>query len=128
MTARLIPDNPANLLITVGAAADVLGVTLRSVQLWCNSGLLACVVTPGGHRRIRQSEVQRLADSMAFKPAADALAVSRESQQIATLESKLASARAALKLIATDTRFVPNYHGQHEFSTNTASIALAAIR
>lgn len=125
MTAPLIPDNP---LLTTGEAAKLLGVTLRTVQLWATAGTLACIVTLGGHRRIRQSEVQRLQQAMAFKPPADAVpALSKEEHKIATLQGQLDAARAALKAIATDTRFVPNYYGQHEFTAQVARTTLAAI-
>lgn len=41
-------------------AADRLGVSLRTVQLWTEAGLLQAWKTPGGHRRILTSSVDRL--------------------------------------------------------------------
>jgi len=38
----------------------MLGVTMRTVQLWANSGLLTCWKTEGGHRRIMRDSVERL--------------------------------------------------------------------
>jgi excisionase family DNA binding protein len=42
------------------AAADRLGVSLRTVQLWAEAGLLRAWKTPGGHRRILNSSVDEL--------------------------------------------------------------------
>ena len=42
------------------AAADRLGVSLRTVQLWSEAGLLRAWKTPGGHRRILTSSVDLL--------------------------------------------------------------------
>ncbi|MGH8252371.1 MAG: response regulator [Steroidobacteraceae bacterium] len=41
-------------------AADRLGVSLRTVQLWCEGGLLRAWKTPGGHRRTLNSSVEEL--------------------------------------------------------------------
>ena len=43
-----------------GTAADRLGVSLRTVQLWAEAGLLRAWKTPGGHRRILNSSVDEL--------------------------------------------------------------------
>jgi len=45
---------------TTREAAKVLGVTLRTVQLWVDSGILEAWKTEGGHRRISVASVQRL--------------------------------------------------------------------
>lgn len=41
-------------------AADLLGVSLRTVQLWTEAGVLKAWKTAGGHRRISQNAVARL--------------------------------------------------------------------
>jgi len=41
-------------------AADRLGVSLRTVQLWSEAGVLRAWKTPGGHRRILLSSVEGL--------------------------------------------------------------------
>ncbi|MCX7169081.1 MAG: helix-turn-helix domain-containing protein, partial [Proteobacteria bacterium] len=46
--------------VTSHEAARMLGVTMRTVQLWANSGLLTCWKTEGGHRRILRDSVERL--------------------------------------------------------------------
>ena len=47
---------------TTREAAEMLGVSLRTVQLWVESGLLEAWKTDGGHRRINRTSVQRLLD------------------------------------------------------------------
>jgi excisionase family DNA binding protein len=46
--------------MTSHEAAGMLGVTLRTVQLWANKGILEFWKTEGGHRRILRSSVERL--------------------------------------------------------------------
>ena len=45
---------------TTREAAEMLGVSLRTAQLWAESGLLEAWKTEGGHRRINRASVQRL--------------------------------------------------------------------
>ncbi len=45
---------------TSAEAAQLLGVALRTVQLWSENGLLEVWKTSGGHRRISRESVQRL--------------------------------------------------------------------
>ncbi len=45
---------------TTREAADLLGVSLRTAQLWTESGLLTAWKTDGGHRRIDRDSVDRL--------------------------------------------------------------------
>ena len=45
---------------TTYEAANILGVSLRTVQLWAESGLIACWKTQGGHRRIPRESIDRL--------------------------------------------------------------------
>ena len=48
------PD-PVDPLLTTKQAAMSFGVTLRTIQNWCNDNLLPYCITPGRHRRIRLS-------------------------------------------------------------------------
>lgn len=43
-------------------AAKVLGVSLRTVRLWVESGALLAWKTPGGHRRITMKSLQKLVE------------------------------------------------------------------
>ncbi|PSL15745.1 excisionase family DNA binding protein [Marinobacterium halophilum] len=45
-------------------AAELLGVTPRTVQLWADSGILQSWKTPGGHRRFSLSAIERLANEI----------------------------------------------------------------
>ena len=49
-----------NKFYTTREAADRLGVSLRTAQLWSESGLLEAWKTAGGHRRISLESVQRV--------------------------------------------------------------------
>lgn len=46
--------------LTTRQAADMLGVALRTVQLWVEGGTLSAWKTAGGHRRITRESVQAL--------------------------------------------------------------------
>ena len=48
-------------LMTTSDAAKELGVTIRSVQLWVEQGVLEGWKTPGGHRRITRASFSRIA-------------------------------------------------------------------
>ena len=45
---------------TTREAADLLGVSIRTAQLWSENGLLAAWKTAGGHRRITRDSIERL--------------------------------------------------------------------
>jgi len=47
-------------LITVSAAANQLGVTKKTLQVWDREGKLVALRTAGGHRRYRQSDIEKL--------------------------------------------------------------------
>lgn len=44
-------------ILTTAQAAKILGVSIRTAQLWIESGALPSWKTPGGHRRVRLSDV-----------------------------------------------------------------------
>jgi len=49
-------------VLSTREAAERLGVALRTVQLWVESGVLPAWKTAGGHRRISRAAVERLID------------------------------------------------------------------
>lgn len=55
--------------LTTYEAAGMLGVTLRTVQLWANRGVLESWKTEGGHRRILRDSVERLLADRDQQPA-----------------------------------------------------------
>src|SRR5918997_3501811 len=43
--------------LTLGQAAKYLGVAQSTIRKWCDSGRLPAFYTPGGHRRLRRSDL-----------------------------------------------------------------------
>ncbi|AFJ01251.1 Excisionase/Xis, DNA-binding protein [Methylophaga frappieri] len=63
----------ANDIYTTKDTAQVLGVTPRTIQLWCESGVLESWKTPGGHRRFDRQVVEAFAkDRQITKKSVDA--------------------------------------------------------
>jgi excisionase family DNA binding protein len=64
-------SSPEENVCTTREAAQLLGVSLRTAQLWSESGLLEAWKTEGGHRRISLESVRRiLARKQPAAPAA----------------------------------------------------------
>lgn len=59
-------------VLSTREAAERLGVALRTVQLWVESGVLPAWKTAGGHRRISRVAVERLIDERRAALAGDA--------------------------------------------------------
>lgn len=55
-------------ILTTAKAAELLGVSIRTAQLWVESGQLPSWKTPGGHRRIPRQAVMELIDDSAQTP------------------------------------------------------------
>lgn len=53
-------SNPANESMSTSEAAKALGVSLRTVQMWVESGVLRAWKTSGGHRRVLRSSVDSI--------------------------------------------------------------------
>ncbi|GGO83208.1 hypothetical protein GCM10011348_26420 [Marinobacterium nitratireducens] len=51
-------------ICTSRKAAELLGVSARTVQLWADAGVVASWKTPGGHRRFSLTEVRKLAQEL----------------------------------------------------------------
>lgn len=54
--------------ITTGEAARRCGVGINTVKRWIQKGELKCVITPGGHWRIREHEFQHFLDVHNMQP------------------------------------------------------------
>jgi excisionase family DNA binding protein len=61
-----LPDWLGDHLLRPGQVAALFSVTRRTVADWARAGKLEPIVTPGGHRRFRLSEVQRVLQSAQF--------------------------------------------------------------
>lgn len=56
------PQVPPELqMLTTGQAAMLMGVRPSTIQRWCDSGRLECIVTMGGHRRVKRTDILALA-------------------------------------------------------------------
>lgn len=55
---QLVPDEPFSL--TVGDAAELIGLHPNTIRIYADSGRLPCRRLPGGHRRFRRSDVEAL--------------------------------------------------------------------
>lgn len=55
-------------ILTTANAAELLGVSIRTAQLWVESGQLPSWKTPGGHRRIPRQAVLDLIEDSALAP------------------------------------------------------------
>lgn len=91
-------------LFTTTQLANLLGVTARTIQLWANHGLINVVKTLGGHRRISEDEVIRLAEKLG-KPIPEELAIPNKSM----LNS---SAELTVLLVDKDSELVKLYESQ----------------
>lgn len=60
--------NAQEIYCTTREAAQMLGVSLRTVQLWVESGVLKAWKTDGGHRRLPLSAVNELIEQRMSKP------------------------------------------------------------
>jgi excisionase family DNA binding protein len=71
MSRPYFAPDPIDPLLTTREAAMRLGVSLRTVQLWVEAGTLPAGRTPGGHRRIRLSAVEALAQRSGLRAGAE---------------------------------------------------------
>lgn len=46
--------------LSLGAASRLLGVNADSLRRWANTGRVACITTPGGHRRFSRRSLQQI--------------------------------------------------------------------
>ena len=81
-----------------GEAAELLGVSLRTVQLWVDAGILEAWLTEGGHRRIRLSSVNRLLNSKTSAPEF----TEPVEEPISPSATEASAARSSLKLLLAD--------------------------
>ena len=49
-----------NQLLTMAEVADIFRVSKQAIRTWTNSGKLPCIRTPGGHRRFRREDVEKM--------------------------------------------------------------------
>jgi putative resolvase len=47
-------------MYSIGIAAEILGVCIKTVRRWHQKKMIRCIRTPGGHRRFSIQEIQRI--------------------------------------------------------------------
>lgn len=57
------PRNPHEPLISTGDASLIVGFEQATITSWCRTGRLRCWVTPGGHYRLRLSDIWSYIDA-----------------------------------------------------------------
>lgn len=94
MTAPIKVEAPLDIgdLLTTRFAAKRMGVSLRTVQLWCEAGLLRAFVTPGGHRRIPSVDVAGLMKKADADGKRIDLSIDRRPARPATFDSRVVAA------------------------------------
>lgn len=114
MSRPYFAPDPIDPLLTTREAAMRLGVSLRTVQLWVEAGTLPAGRTPGGHRRIRLSAVESLAQRSGLRASVeynsgvsmaapvDVLLLGTTSDQIQLWQYALSSLGSVLALRSAD--------------------------
>ena len=119
MTKPHISQDPVDPLLTTREAALLLGVSLRSIQLWAEAGTLQAGRTPGGRRRIRTSDVHVLAQKMGIKTPEPANPLQTQlddaHRQITERDELIATLRARL--------LVPNIGAEQNWSAVDGAVA-----
>lgn len=54
------PRPPVDRYLSVGDAAEYLGVSRTTLRAWADRGIVPCAVTFGGHRRFRIHDLDRV--------------------------------------------------------------------
>jgi excisionase family DNA binding protein len=94
------PDAGDDRILTTREAGELLGIAVSTAQQWIENGLLPAWKTPGGHRRVRLSDVRALARARAglaplaggadpadFVPAADCALPAQEHARLQALRA-----------------------------------------
>lgn len=135
--AQVIPLGPANRLLTTREAAQRLGVSLRTVQLWVEASILPASRTPGGHRRIPYGAVEALAINMGLGVGESGKGVAQEldavgvepgtgsAEQVQAANSSRVLLRADVLLIADDPRWLEGSVQALEYFSDNLTLRVA---
>lgn len=105
--------------MTLAAACDALGVSASTLRRWVEAGRITALRTPGGHRRFRADEVNRLATQGGSAPVNPAAAPAVPLARVADLLT-----RAAVQVGQQAARAV---YGDREGGWFTGAAATASI-
>ena len=114
-------------------AAETLGVSVRTVQLWVENGTLEAWKTPGKHRRILRSSVEALLAERADPSSKEAAASPAEAADILIVEDEAtmqAYYEAMFEIVRPDIelRFADNgFEGLVEFGRKAPALMLLDI-
>jgi len=89
--------------LTTGEAARLCGVGINTVKRWIQKNELKCVITPGGHWRIVESEFHRFLAAHNMKLQAEAQ--THKVLLIEDDEAMISMIEAAIELSASDIQF-----------------------
>lgn len=125
MSKAHFKHDPKNPMLTTSEAATLLAVSLRTIQLWVEDGKLTAGRTPGGHRRIRYSDVQELgARCGIFVPElSDTPKPAKPSPLLAAVATLLVPAggrEMQVEILAAGERLQPGNYVLHVISTQEA--------
>lgn len=84
---------------TTGQAAQLLGVCIRTVQLWVENGQIDSWKTNGGHRRLSKESVNALLDS--DNTSSDTVSEARTAPRILLVEDSKSDARLLRQFVLT---------------------------
>lgn len=84
---------------TTGQAAKVLGVCIRTVQIWVEEGRIACWRTSGGHRRLDKASVDALAQTPGIQTAQHPQESGDAVRRILLVDDSKADSRLLRKMI-----------------------------
>lgn len=99
--------------LTLGAAAELLGVSESTVRRWADAGEVHSYRTSGGHRRILEEDLRQIVESIAATPSRDADRISdlalarvkrrmsrgRQTRSMATFTELTEAARDRLRMM-----------------------------
>jgi len=74
---------------TTGEAADILGVSFRTIKRWIYSGKISTVKTAGGHYRISKEEIERLLSQVKDQFALDIINFVKERKVMSLREIQI---------------------------------------
>lgn len=138
MSKAHFKHDPKNPMLTTREAAALMSVSPRTIQLWVEGGKLLAGRTPGGHRRIRYSDVQELGArcGIVVPEPSDAPKPAKPSPRLAAVATLLVPAGGCemqVEILAAGERLQPGNYVLHVISTQEAlkseeSAVLGAVR
>lgn len=64
LEAKLVTMDNNDEYLTPGEVAKLLAVSPKTITRWADANLIPCIVTLGGHRRFRRSDIEEIRRTM----------------------------------------------------------------